>query len=95
MKTRRNQGSLPQIGFKLCQHIVSLHGGWLREENEDGLRNFLIDLPTGAPHRNTAQGQIDVEQAQRYAADRATLMARARIAASKPKAPAAGVGAAT
>ena len=83
-----------QIGFKLCQHIVSLHGGQLREENEDGLRNFLIDLPTGAPHRNTAQGQIDVEQAQRYAADLATLMARARTAASKPQAPAAGAGAA-
>ena len=39
------------IGFKLCQHIVSLHGGQLREEEEDGEHNFLIDLPTGAPHR--------------------------------------------
>ncbi len=83
-----------QIGFKLCQHIVSLHGGQLREENEDGLRNFLIDLPTGAPHRNTAQSQIDVAQAERYAADLATLMARARTAESKSKAPAAGAGAA-
>ena len=83
-----------QIGLKLCQHIVALHGGQLREENEDGLRNFLIDLPTGAPHRNTEQSQIDVAQAQRYAADLAALMARARAAASKSKAPAAGVGAA-
>ena len=83
-----------QIGLKLCQHNVALHGGQLREENEDGLRNFLIDLPTGAPHRNTEQSQIDVAQAQRYAADLAALMARARAAASKSTAPAAGVGAA-
>ena len=80
------------IGLKLCQHIVSLHGGQLREENEDGLRNFLIDLPTGAPHRNTEQSQIDVAQAERYAADLAALIARARAAESKSKAPAAGVG---
>lgn len=66
-----------QIGLKLCQHIVSLHGGQLREEEEDGQRNFLIDLPTGAPHRND-HSQLDVAQAQRYASDLAALMARAR-----------------
>lgn len=65
------------IGLKLCQHIVSLHGGRLREELEDGLRNFLIDLPTGAPHRAEG-GQLDIAQAQRYAHDLAALMARAR-----------------
>lgn len=68
-----------QIGFKLCQHIVSLHGGRLREEIEDGLRNFLIDLPTGAPHRSDA-AQLDIAQAQQYARDLAALMARARHA---------------
>jgi signal transduction histidine kinase len=68
-----------QIGFKLCQHIVALHGGRLREEMEDGLRNFLIDLPTGAPHRNDA-AQLDIAQAQQYARDLAALMARARQA---------------
>ncbi|MCB1997666.1 MAG: HAMP domain-containing histidine kinase [Rhodoferax sp.] len=68
-----------QIGFKLCQHIVALHGGRLREEMEDGLRNFLIDLPTGAPHRNDA-AQLDIAQAQHYARDLAALMARARKA---------------
>ena len=83
-----------QIGLKLCQHIISLHGGQLREENEDGLRNFLIDLPTGAPHRNTEQGEIGVAQAQRYAADLATLMARGRAAESKSNPAVAGVGAA-
>jgi len=75
-----------QIGFKLCQHIVSLHGGQLREEEEDGQRNFLIDLPTGAPAR-ADQGQLDIAQAQRYAQDLAALMTRAR--ARREPAPAA------
>lgn len=65
------------IGLKLCQHIVSLHGGVLREEMEDGQRNFLIDLPTGAPHRDPG-AQLDIAQAQRYARDLAALMARSR-----------------
>jgi hypothetical protein len=56
---------------------VTLHGGRLREEMEDGLRNFLIDLPTGAPHRSDS-AQLDIAQAQRYARDLAALMARAR-----------------
>jgi hypothetical protein len=56
---------------------VSLHGGQLREEEEGGLRNFLIDLPTGAPHRND-HSQLDVAQAQQYARDLAALMSRAR-----------------
>jgi len=66
-----------QIGLKLCQHIVSLHGGQLREEHDDGQRNFLIDLPTGAPHRDLGP-QLDIAQAQRYASDLAALMTRAR-----------------
>lgn len=72
-----------QIGLKLCQHIVSLHGGQLREEEEDGARNFLIELPTGAPHRND-QSQLDVAQAQRYATDLAALMSRARSHGKPP-----------
>lgn len=66
-----------QIGFKLCRHIVSLHGGYLREEMDDGVRNFIIDLPTGAPHHD-AQQQLDIAQAQRYASDLAALMTHAR-----------------
>lgn len=66
-----------QIGLKLCQHIVSLHGGALREEDEDGVSHFLIDLPTGAPHRSDTS-QLDIAQAQQYARDLAALMARAR-----------------
>lgn len=65
------------IGLKLCEHIVALHGGRLREEHEEGQRHFLIDLPTGAPHRNETT-QLDIAQAQRYASDLAALMARAR-----------------
>jgi CheY-like chemotaxis protein len=72
-----------QIGLKLCRHIVSLHGGQLREEEEDGVRNFLIELPTGAPHRND-QSQLDVAQAQRYATDLAALMSRARTHGKPP-----------
>ncbi|MBZ8141398.1 histidine kinase [Rubrivivax gelatinosus] len=70
-------GARDQIGLKLCQHIVSLHGGQLREEVDDGLRDFVIDLPTGAPHHND-QSQLDIVQAQQYARDLAALMARAR-----------------
>jgi hypothetical protein len=66
-----------QIGLELCRHIVALHGGQLREEHEDGLRNFLIDLPTGAPFR-ADQAAIDVAQVQQYARDLAELMARGR-----------------
>ncbi|HET8869025.1 MAG TPA: sensor histidine kinase, partial [Aquabacterium sp.] len=65
------------IGLHLCQCIIGLHGGQLREEDEDGLRNFLIDLPTGAPYRSD-DAAMDAAQAQRYAADLATLMARRR-----------------
>lgn len=67
-----------RIGFQLCQHIVALHGGQLREELEDGERHFLIDLPTGAPHRVNDAPPVDIAQAQRYASDLAALMARSR-----------------
>jgi signal transduction histidine kinase len=70
-------GAREQIGLKLCQHIVALHGGQLREEEEDGMRNFLVDLPTGAPHR-ADEAAIDVAQAQQYARDLSALMNRAR-----------------
>lgn len=71
------------IGLRLARQIVALHGGSLREENESGVRNFLIDLPTGAPHR-TEQTQLDIAQAQRYAKDLAALMARARKRPATP-----------
>lgn len=82
-------GAREQIGLKLCQHIVSLHGGHLREEHDDGQRNFLIELPTGAPHRETGP-QLDIAQAQRYASDLAALMTRARQREGAAKAATAG-----
>ena len=69
--------SRDMIGLKLCQQIVAQHGGQLREEHDDGQRNFLIDLPTGAPFRNEATA-MDIAQAQVYARDLAALMARRR-----------------
>lgn len=65
------------IGLKLCQQVIAQHGGQLREEHDDGQRNFLIDLPTGAPFRNEAS-ELDIAQAQVYARDLAALMARRR-----------------
>lgn len=65
------------IGLRLCQDIVALHGGCLREEEEDDMPVFLIDLPTGAPARFDTT-EIDMQQAQRYALDIAELMARRR-----------------
>ena len=66
-----------QIGLRLCQHIIGMHGGHMREETVDGVRTLMIDLPTGAPHQPD-QSQLDVAQAQQYARDLAALMARAR-----------------
>ena len=68
------------IGLHLCERIISLHGGQLREEVDGDLRNFLIDLPTGAPHRESHDAAMDSAQAQRYAADLSALMARGRRA---------------
>lgn len=85
---RSEQKGRDYIGLRLARQIVALHGGALREENEAGVRNFLIDLPTGAPHR-TEQAQLDIAQAQRYAKDLAALMARARKRPAAAPAPAA------
>lgn len=80
---RRASSSMPRgaprdlIGLKLCQQVIAQYGGQLREEHDDGQRNFLIDLPTGAPFRNEAS-ELDIAQAQVYARDLAALMARRR-----------------
>jgi len=67
------------IGLRLCKRIVLLHGGRLREEREGGMRDFLIELPTGAPH-HIEQSQLAMAQAQVYAQDLAALMKRAAVA---------------
>lgn len=65
------------IGLPLTQRILQLHGGRLRIENDaaDGL-SVMLELPTGAPLRNTQQ--LDLLQAQIYAEDLSKLMARTR-----------------
>lgn len=75
--TARPKSARERVGVQLCRQILSLHGGQLRDEVEDGVRHLIIDLPTGAPHRS-ADTQIDIAQAQRYASDLAALMARSR-----------------
>ena len=66
-----------QVAWHLCRRLLALHGGQMREEHESGARNFMIDLPCGAPFPadNSAS---DMAQAHRYAHDLAALMARAR-----------------
>jgi signal transduction histidine kinase len=65
------------IGLKLCQHIAALHGGQLRDEVSGERHHFVIDLPSGAPHR-LERPELDIAQAQAYAQDLAALMARGR-----------------
>lgn len=63
------------IGLPLTQRILQLHGGRLRIEQDaaNGLQ-VMLELPTGAPLRNTHQ--LDMLQAQIYAEDLSKLMAR-------------------
>jgi hypothetical protein len=74
----RRLSARDQLGLELCRHVLALHGGQLREEDEDGLRSFLLELPTGAPFRPVATA-IDAAQIQQYAHDLAELMARSRL----------------
>ena len=75
----RKAGEAPvlQIGLPLAHRILQLHGGGLRIEDDrgEGL-TVMLELPTGAPLRNTRQ--LDLLQAQIYAEDLSTLMARTR-----------------
>lgn len=65
------------IGLPLTQRILQLHGGRLRIEQDtaNGL-HVMLELPTGAPLRNTHH--LDMLQAQIYAEDLSKLMARTR-----------------
>jgi hypothetical protein len=77
------------IAHRLCQQIVHLHGGQLRTETECGATDLLIDLPTGAPHQRD-ESHLVIAQAQRVAAEREALRARAAkraAAAANPQAP--------
>lgn len=66
-----------RIGLPLTQRILQLHGGRLRiEEDVAGELDVMLELPTGAPLRNTQH--LDLLQAQIYAEDLSKLMARSR-----------------
>jgi len=66
-----------RIGLPLAQRILQLHGGRLRIDQEapDELK-VMLELPTGAPRRNTHH--LDMLQAQIYAEDLSRLLARSR-----------------
>lgn len=64
-----------RLGLPLVNRIVGLHGGNMRMSIVDGEdTRVMIEFPTGAPQRG--QANLDMEQAQRYAADLAQLMSR-------------------
>ncbi|MFY8044268.1 MAG: hypothetical protein ACOVOD_15215, partial [Rhodoferax sp.] len=64
-----------RLGLPLVQRIIGLHGGNMRitAVGDDEVK-VLLEFPTGAPQRG--KGQLDIAQAQRYAADLAQLMSR-------------------
>ncbi|OYV01262.1 MAG: histidine kinase [Burkholderiales bacterium PBB5] len=66
-----------QLDWHLCRRILALHGAQLREERDGVARNFMIDLPCGAPFPIDNSG-IAIEQAHRYAHDLSALLARNR-----------------
>jgi hypothetical protein len=64
-----------QIGLTLCRHVLARFGGELREEDEFGVRNVVVELTTGAPH-GADLARFDATQAQQYESDLAALVAR-------------------
>jgi signal transduction histidine kinase len=65
-----------QIGLPMTYRILELHGGRLRIDDANGELDVMLELPTGAPLKNTHH--LDLLQAQIYAEDLSTLMARGR-----------------
>jgi signal transduction histidine kinase len=66
-----------RLGLPLAERIVNLHGGNMRISavGDDEVR-VLLEFSTGNLHRG--QAQLDIAQAQRYAADLAELMTRSK-----------------
>ena len=66
------------LGLPLARRVVEMHGGLVRIESGDGgFTEFLVELPTGAPH--LPNQELGLAQAERYARDLAQLMARAGL----------------
>jgi signal transduction histidine kinase len=72
------------IGLALSARIVEQHGGSVRIEDDFDSVDFVMEIPAGAPAMQDAQ--LSVEQAQRYARDMSSLLARSM--SKKSKAPA-------
>ncbi len=73
-----------RIGLALAQKIVELHGGHLRfQRNDDDMTEVRIELPTGGSRRRNEQ--LATLQAQRYAEDLASLLARRKTVAVPAK----------
>lgn len=63
------------LGLALARRVVEMHGGHVHIEDGDGTyTEFLVELPTGAPH--LIDPDLGLAQAERYARDLARLMAR-------------------
>lgn len=85
-------GAPQALSWQLCRRILALHGGQMHAEDGSGVRNFMVELPTGAPFQ-PENGGLDAAQAQQYARDLAALMARARRQAGADRpVPAAAMG---
>lgn len=66
-----------RIGLPLAQRILQMHGGRLRIQQDSSEElEVMLELPTGAPRRNT--NHLDMLQAQIYAEDLSKLLARGR-----------------
>jgi signal transduction histidine kinase len=72
-----NAAPVMRIGLPLAQRILQLHGGRLRIQQDNAQELVvMLELPTGAPRRNTQH--LDMLQAQIYAEDLSRLLARGR-----------------
>lgn len=82
--THNRQGASHQppgtlgLGLALGKHVIELHRGGIRLEEEDGdVSSLFIELPAGAPPQSV-NPELGAEQAKRYAEDLTRLMKRQR-----------------